>query len=157
EPGKLLFPRGDKNEADVVPLNEDGQFDVGRLERAITEDKTRSIFSRFELPFHTERIWQLGIVLAAHELNLDLANARIELERGRIVLPGKNREGPRRILPVDREGRFYIDWNLGLKDRRLTTRSFEHILEQYESRRAGQMQDVTNTFRGKLVFVGSIA
>ncbi len=156
EAGKLLLPRRDQG-VDILPLNEDGQFEVGRLERALDPNKPRLPFSRFELPFRTERIWQLGLALAAHELNLDLNAATIEPDRGRIVLPSKNKADPPRTLRVDSKGRFYIDWSLGLKDQRLTTVSIEDVLQQYESRRAGEMQYVTNIFRDKLVVIGSIA
>jgi class 3 adenylate cyclase/CHASE2 domain-containing sensor protein len=157
EPGKLLLPRRDGQGADTVPLNADGQFDVGRIERAIAEDNTRPVFSRFEQPFRKERLWQLGIVLAAHDLNLDLDNAVIDLSHGRIVLSGKNGAPAQRVIPVDRQGRFYIDWSLGLKDRRLTTVSIEDILQQYEARRAGRLDEIPDVWKGKLVVVGSVA
>lgn len=156
-PGELLFPRRDGAKPDVLPLNSDGQFDVGRIERAITEDKAPKIFSRYELPFRTKRIWQLGLVLAAHELNLDLDGAAIDLNRGRIVLSGKNDKSLQRVISVDREGRFYIDWVLGLRDPRLTTVGIEDLLQQHESRRAGRMEEVAAAFNGKLVVVGSVA
>lgn len=157
EPGKLLFPRRDHGPMDIVPLNEDGQFNVGRLERAIGGDKTPALFSRYEMPFRNERIWQLGLVLAAHDLNLDLNAATIDLKRGQILLPTKGSTSPARILPVDREGRFYIDWSIPLGDPRLATASIEGVLDFYESRRAGDMKNVTNTFRDKLIFIGSTA
>jgi class 3 adenylate cyclase/CHASE2 domain-containing sensor protein len=154
---KLLLPRRDGAGVDTVPLNEDGQFNVGRIERALAADDSRATFSRFEVPFRTERIWHLGLALAAHELNLDLNHALIDLPGGRIVLSAKNQAGTQRVIPVDQEGRFYIDWSLSLKDPRLATVAIEEFLQQYESRRAGESNGIKHVWKDKLVFVGSVA
>ena len=157
ETGKLLFPRRDSAAVDVVPLNSEGGFDAGRIELALGRSKTGSIVSRFEQAVRNERLWHLGLTLAAHELRLDLRHAVVDLEHGRIVLPTKNGEGPSRVIPVDHVGQFYIDWSLGLNDPRLKREAIEDLLGKYESRRAGQMADTTNDWKGKLVVVGSIA
>ena len=60
--------------------------------------------------FTDERVWHMGIVLAAQELKLDLAHADVDLPRGKIVLHGAN--GVERVIPVDAKGYFYIDWRL---------------------------------------------
>jgi len=149
---ELRFPRLDSDQTNVVPLNFAGEFDADQLQRALAEDK-RLPAPRFETPFMDYRLWQLGIALAAHELKLDLDRAVVDLTKGRIVL--SNSEGLRRVIPIDDEGRFYIDWSLALNDPRLTKRQIEDLLGQYEARRAGRMAEVTNTFRGQLVVVGS--
>ena len=40
--------------------------------------------------FTDQRVWQMGIVLAAQELKLDLQNAEVDLPHGKIVLRGAN-------------------------------------------------------------------
>ncbi len=52
----------------------------------------------------------MGIVLAAQELKLDLAHADVDLPHGRIILRGAN--SVERMIPVDADGYFYIDWRL---------------------------------------------
>jgi class 3 adenylate cyclase len=152
---EVLFPRLDADQTNVVPLNPAGQFDAGRLERALAEDDKRVSAPRFEIPFRDQRLWQLGIALAAHELKLDLDHAAVDLVNGRITFT--NSYGLRRVLPIDGEGRFYIDWSLALSDPRLTKRPIEDLLDQYEARRVGRMAEVTNTFRNQIVVVGSMA
>ncbi|HTD68535.1 MAG TPA: adenylate/guanylate cyclase domain-containing protein [Candidatus Limnocylindria bacterium] len=157
EPGKLMFPRRDTNGADPLPLNAEGRFDVGILEHAMAGNPAQPIIHRFEPPFRQERLWQLGIALAAQELKLDLRQAVIDLEHGRIILPSQGTPSTQRAIPIDREARFYIDWSLGLNDSRLTQGAIEDLLIQHEARRAGRMEDVTNRWNGKLVVVGSVA
>jgi class 3 adenylate cyclase/CHASE2 domain-containing sensor protein len=124
--------------------------------------------------FVDKSIWQMGIILAARELGLDLDRARIELDRGRIVLPGS--DGIERIIPVDDKGRFLINWNLAWNDSRILTLSYSALLSLDELRhnpeytpeqlqqymaelrtrtaKAGLTGDAP--FRDKLVVVGSI-
>ena len=52
----------------------------------------------------------MGIVLAAQELKLDLDHADVDLPHGRITLRGTN--NVERVIPVDADGYFYIDWRL---------------------------------------------
>ncbi|HWN97096.1 MAG TPA: CHASE2 domain-containing protein, partial [Methylomirabilota bacterium] len=155
EPDKLIFPRRFDGGTNVMPLNADGKFDAGLLEHAMSEDRTRLLVQRFEFPFQDQRLWQLGIALAARELKLDLNRAVVDLEHGRIVF--SNASGDERVIPVDRQGRFYIDWSIGLKDPRLRAGAIDDLLIQYELRRAGRTDEVTNLFQDKLVVVGSTA
>lgn len=125
-------------------------------------------------PFEDKRIWQMGIVLAARELGLDLDRARIELDRGRIVLPSL--DGSERVVPVDSKGRFLINWSLAWNDPRILTLSYGALLSLDELRqnpeyaatdyqaylaelrlRTGKTNLAGDSpFRGKLVVVGSI-
>jgi class 3 adenylate cyclase/CHASE2 domain-containing sensor protein len=155
EPRKLLFPRQDGSDTNVVPLDAEGRFNVGLLERALAGNNARPLVWRFEHPFRMERAWHLGIALAAHELKLDLNQALVDLERGRIFL--SNTQGVQRVIPVNRSGQFYINWSIGLKDPRLTSRTIQYLLEQHEARQTGRANEVTNEWKGKLVVVGSIA
>ena len=76
--------------------------------------------------FTDERVWQMGIVLAAQELKLDLQHAEVDLPRGKIILRGAN--GIERAIPVDRDGYFYIDWRLTPNDPRLSRAPIENLL-----------------------------
>ena len=78
--------------------------------------------------FTDERVWQMGIVLAAQELKLDLAHANVDLPHGRITLHGAN--GIERVIPVDSNGYFYIDWRLTPNDPRLARAPIESLLWQ---------------------------
>ena len=71
-------------------------------------------------PFTDERVWHMGIVLAAQELNLDLDHADVDLAHGRITLRGANHV--ERVIPVDADGYFYIDWRLTKDDPHLSPR-----------------------------------
>ncbi|MEO7299479.1 MAG: CHASE2 domain-containing protein, partial [Verrucomicrobiota bacterium] len=115
------------------------------------------------------RIWHMGILLAAEELGLDLSKP--VLESGRLILNGPN--GVQRIIPVDNEGFFCIEWSMPPDDRRLTRLSYGMIILLDELRQSGKPDEYrqaleifrresgnTNLvgdapFRGKLVVVGS--
>ena len=158
EKGRILFPREDRqsNVFDPLPLNAAQDFDAAFLESQLNErpDKTPKP-PRWERPSNRERFWQLGILLAARGLDLDLSRARIDLDQGRIEIPDAH--GAIHVIPVDREGRFHIDWSITAQDPRLTKEGIEYLLGQYESRLAGRMDEVTNRWADKLVVVGSLA
>ena len=105
--------------------------------------------------FDSQGIWDMGIVLAALELNLDLAHPDLDLAHGRITLHGA--KGVERVIPVDRDGYFYIDWRLKVDDPRLLRAPVESLLRQDKQRLLGQTNELRDDFRGKLVIVGSAA
>ncbi|MCL5097911.1 MAG: CHASE2 domain-containing protein [Candidatus Omnitrophica bacterium] len=77
-------------------------------------------------PFAVQRFWQMGIVLAARALDFDLAKSIVDLPRHRIVLQGRG--GIKRIIPVDQDGRFLIDWSLDWSDPRMFQMSYGTVL-----------------------------
>jgi adenylate cyclase len=97
----------------------------------------------------------MGIVLAALELNLDLAHPDLDLAHGRITLHGAN--GVKRVIPVDRDGYFYIDWRLKVDDPRLLRAPIEDLLRQDRLRLLDRTNGLHDDFQGKLVVVGSAA
>jgi len=133
----------------VLPVTPDGYFDPTEL----TQVKSKSGFVRLHKAFNEIRTWHLGIVLAARELNLDLEKAVVDLKHSRITLPGPN--GLTRVIPVDQHGQFLIDWTLPLTDKRLTTETFESLINKDLDRQRGS--NITARFGGKLVIVGSTA
>jgi class 3 adenylate cyclase len=105
--------------------------------------------------FDSQGVWDMGIVLAALELNLNLAHPDLDLAHGRIMLHGAN--GVERVIPVDRDGYFYIDWRLKPNDPRLLHAAVENLLWQDRQRLLGRTNELRDDFRGKLVVFGSIA
>ena len=105
--------------------------------------------------FDNQGVWDMGILIAALELNLDLAHPDLDLAHGRITLRGAN--GIKRVIPVDRNGYFYIDWRLKLDDPRLLRAPIENLLLQDRLRLLDRTNGLHHDFRGKLVVVGSAA
>ena len=62
-----------------MPLDADGNFDLADF----VGDNIPKGWKRHDKPF--ERIWDMGIVIAAQELKLDLDHAEIDLPHGRII------------------------------------------------------------------------
>lgn len=106
-------------------------------------------------PFTDERVWHMGIVLAAAELTLDLDHAEVDLPGHRIALRGPG--GVERVIPVDADGFFPIDWQLTPADPRLTKEAIESLLLQDLQRTQGHAEGLTNRWRNRLVVVGSTA
>ena len=154
ERGRITFSHDAGETNSVLLLNAAQEFDVAALETRLDPSLAKTPAApRWERPFTQEHLWQLGILLAAYDLNLDLKRARIDLARGRIEIPDD--KGAWRVIPVDHRGRFYIDWSLTASDPRLTAEPIERSLARYELRRIGE--SVTNRWAGKLVVVGSTA
>ncbi len=153
QPGrKIILPRQGLD-AIEVPIDANTNFDLADFGGEHLPPGT----ARKARAFTDERVWHLGIALAARALKLDLPNADVDLSRGRITLPGEN--GVERVLPVDRDGYFLINWELPVNDRRLTQADIEYLLIQDRLRSEGRLADLTDPerFRGKLVVVGSSA
>ena len=133
----------------AIALDPDGNFDLADF----AGDKIPAGWKRHEKPF--TRVWDLGIVMAAQELKLDLDRAAVDLPGGKIILPGA--DGMQRVLPVDARGFFYINWLVTPMDRRLLRSPIEDVLVQDKMRLAGETNGLRNDFRGKLVVIGSAA
>jgi class 3 adenylate cyclase len=131
-----------------IPLDNNGEMDV-KSRKVPAEPRAKA------KPFTDERVWHMGIVLAAQELGLDLAHADVDLPDGRITLNGTH--GLVRVIPVDANGYFYVDWRLKPNDPRLTSAPIENLLLQDKERLLGQTNGLSDAFRDKLVVVGSSA
>jgi class 3 adenylate cyclase len=149
ESNHVILPRG-TNDPIIIPLDADGNFDPSTLWNNLPKNLAAKA-----KPFTEERIWHMGIVLAAHELKLDLDHPNIDLAHGRITLTGPN--SIQRIIPVDDNGYFYIDWRLRVNDPHLTQSPIAQLLLQNAKRLRGETNGLENRFAGKLVMVGSIA
>ena len=147
EKDRILLPLPEKPPLEI-PLDGNGEIDLkSRKNPPGPTTKAR--------PFTDERVWHMGIVLAAQELKLDLARAEVDLPQGLITLPGANHV--ERVIPVDADGSFYIDWRLTMDDPRLTCAPIEKLLFQDHQRLIGPTNGLRDDFRGKLVLVGSAA
>ncbi len=148
EPDKILLPQ--PNGAGLtVMLDRDGNFDLADF----VGEKIPAGWQRHDQPF--TRVWDLGIVLAAQELRLDLARAEIDLPGGKIILRSAN--GVTRTIPVDAQGYFYINWELTADSPRLLRVPLEALLKQDRLRLLGETNGLRDYFRGKLVVIGSAA
>ena len=150
ESGQVVLPRRGADDI-KVPLDREGNFDL----TAFGGDSLPPGVPRKAKPFTEERLWHMGIVLAARGLNLDLANAEVDLARGRIRLRGPG--GVERVIPVDAEGYFYIDWCMPPNHPQLTQEAIQDLLLQDSLRLRGQTNELQNRWQGKLAVVGSSA
>ena len=155
---RIILHRSGGLDPITIPLDKEGNFDLADF----GGEKIPTRLARHAKPFTYERIWQMGIELAAQELKLDLANAVVDLDGGRITLRGPN--GVERVIPVDKEGYFYINWCLTADDKHLTRGPFEALLSLDQMRLTGETNSLTAhwqnkkvDWQGKLVVVGSIA
>ncbi len=148
EAKQIILPRlgGDDIK---IPIDAEGQFELADF----VGDKLPAGVAPKAKAFQDERIWHMGIVLAAQELNFDLNKAEIDLESGRITLRGL---GVERTLPVDRNGYFYIDWCIPPKDPRLFREPIEKLLLEDRWRLDGT-NGLPKNWAGKLAIIGSSA
>ena len=119
-----------------------------------TEKDSDGILRRAKA-FTDDRVWHRGILLAAHHLKLDLDQADVDLAHGRITL--RSAGGIERVIPVDRDGFFYVDWALRPQDHRLTIEPVHSLLRQNRIRKLGESFEPQVDWRGKLVVIGSSA
>ena len=150
-PGKIILPQTGTTNTVEIPVDAENKFSltnfVGNQLPPGLPPKAKA--------FTDQRVWQMGIVLAAQELKLDLQNAGVDLPHGKIILRGAN--GIERIIPVDRDGYFYIDWRLKPNDPHLLQAPVESLLAQNFRRLNSGTNGLSDDFRGKLVVVGSAA
>lgn len=150
EPRQLVLPRTGADDI-KIPLDAEGKFDLADF----GGDKLPAGAARRAKPFTEERVWHMGVVLAAMQLQLDLAKAEIDLPHGRVTLRGPGNIV--RVIPVDADGAFYIDWCMTARHPRLTVEPIQALLAQYKQRLDGQTNQLVNHWRGKLAVVGSSA
>jgi class 3 adenylate cyclase len=148
-PGKIILPQtGTTNRVEVL-LDAENNFSAADF----VGDKLPPGVAPKARAFTEERIWHMGIVLAAQQLKLDLPRAVVDLPGGKIILRGEN--GVERVIPVDAGGYFLVDWRLTPNDPRLLRLPVENLLWQDHQRLLGQTNGLRDDLRGKLVIVGS--
>jgi class 3 adenylate cyclase len=151
QPGSIILPQNSTTNVVTFPIDAGTNFILSDF---IGTNLPSGLAPKAKA-FTDQRVWQMGIVLAAQELKLNLADADIDLPGGKIVLYGEN--GIQRTIPVDRNGYFYVDWELAYNDARLLQAPIENLLATNYQRLSGVTNGFTNYFEGKLVVVGSTA
>ncbi len=151
EPGKITLPRSNDSQPIKIDVDADGRFDLADF----LGDKIPSGWPAKDRAFSLERVWHMGIVLAARELQLNLADAEVNLPAGQIVFHSTN--GVERVLPLDEDGYFYINWEMPLTDRRFFSDDILSLLIQDQARSTGLGESLTNLWRDRLVVIGSAA
>src|SRR5262249_55480133 len=91
-----------------IPISPDGRFDAGRLLELGTHRPLPAGAQRAAHAFTRQRVWDLGILMVAHALKLDLDAAVIS--PGREIWLGRP-DGLERRIPIDAENRLCIDWS----------------------------------------------
>ena len=84
----------------TIPMDAENNFDLADL----VGDKMPPGVAPKAKAVTDERVWHMGIVLAAQELKLDLTNAEMDLPHGKIIFRGAN--GIERTIPVDAQRLF---------------------------------------------------
>jgi class 3 adenylate cyclase/CHASE2 domain-containing sensor protein len=148
-PGKIILPQTGSTNVVTIPVDAENNFELSDF----VGDKLPPGVAPKARAFTDERVWHMGIVLAAQELKLDLTNA--EISPGKIILRGAN--GVERVIPVDDKGYFYIDWRLTPNDPKILRAPIESLLWQDRQRLLGETNGLSDAFRGRLVVVGSTA
>jgi class 3 adenylate cyclase/CHASE2 domain-containing sensor protein len=148
EPHQVVLPRSEGGDI-RVPLDRDGNFELADF----FGSKLPAGVPRKAKPFQEERVWHMGVILAARELNLDLAKAEVDLPRGRITL--RSPAGLERVIPVDKDGWFIIDWCLPPGHPMLARQAIQEVLAQHKTRLDGQTNGIVNYWSGKSIVVGS--
>jgi class 3 adenylate cyclase/CHASE2 domain-containing sensor protein len=148
-PGKIILPQTGTTNFIEISVDAENNFLVSDF----VGDKLPRGMTPKAKAFTDERVWHMGIVLAAQQLKLNLAKAVVDLPGGKITLRGAG--GVERVIPVDAEGFFLVDWRLAADDPRLLRRPIEQLLRQDYLRLRGETNGLRDDFRGKVVVVGS--
>ena len=148
-PGKIILPQNGLTNAIEIPVDAENNFAIADF----GIEKLPPGVAPKAKAFTTERIWHMGILLAAQQLKLDFAKTTVDLPGGKIILRGAN--GVRREIPVDADGYFLVDWRLTPDDTRLLRLPIENLLWQDRQRLRGETNGLRDDLRGRLVVVGS--
>ena len=149
---ELIFA-GPENQKTRIPIASDGTFELATLLELGQGTKIPEGVVRTSKAFTRQRVWDLGLTAAARYLKLDLANAIVEPGR-QIILRGPL--GAERIIPIDNEGRFYIDWSLTSDDRRVRKESAHSLLERQFRRERGETNQLSRFWHDKIAIIGSV-
>jgi class 3 adenylate cyclase/CHASE2 domain-containing sensor protein len=145
-PGKILLPQSGTTNVIEISVDAENNFALADF----VGDKLPAGLAPRAKAFTNQRVWHMGIVLAAQELKLDLAGAQVDLPGGKIILRGAG--VVERDIPVDADGYFWVNWGL-----RLPRVPIENVLMQDKLRLSGETNGLHDDLRGKLVVIGSAA
>ena len=145
---RIILPTATGEEV-TIKLDADGKFQASDF----VGDEIPPGMPVADLPYTTHRVWHMGVVIAAKALGLELDQAQLDLQGGRLVL--RDGKGVERIIPVDREGYFLIDWCMPVDSRHLTVQSFHELLQREYDRAQGRESAIPALWSNKLAVVGS--
>jgi class 3 adenylate cyclase/CHASE2 domain-containing sensor protein len=148
-PGEIILPQTGLTNSIKIPVDAENNFALADF----LGDPLPPGLPAKAKAFTTDRVWHMGILLAAQELKLDLAKSTVDLPGGKIILRGAN--GIQRVIPVDADGYFLVDWRLTPNDTNLLRQPIENLLWQDHQRLLGKTNGLRDDFRGRLVVVGS--
>lgn len=157
--GKLIVDsHTDNTRRLILPLNGNGSLRITSDGELNVDDEGPESGPQTEMPFEDRRIWNLGIVLAAKALKLDLKAAEIQPDK--IIL--RSPEGLSRTIPLDSAGHMYINWSMRAGDIvRLNTPVYRgqlaELLTRDKFRSAGEAQTEWSPFKNRVVIVGATA
>jgi len=132
--------------ASLFATNASGVVHISR------ETETDGVLRRVRLYRDTpdgKRVWHLALWLAARSIGADLDQAEVT----ETVIRLKGRSAVKEI-PVDAQGRMWIDWSLHWNDSRLTATSITKLLNG-DKEGASQLKATNSPMAGKLVIIGS--
>jgi class 3 adenylate cyclase/CHASE2 domain-containing sensor protein len=152
---RLLFRSAD-GITTQIPINPDGMFDLATLLELGNGSKLSPGVRRLAKAYSLHRAWDLGLTAAARYLGSDLTSAKVEPGK-RILL--RDKDGVERVIPIDQNGRFYIDWSLTYSDQAngtLTSESAHSLLDKQRRRELGATNELNDLWRDKLAIIGSV-
>jgi class 3 adenylate cyclase/CHASE2 domain-containing sensor protein len=143
---KITFVSRLNDETWSYPIDEKGRIPSTSYLKTLPQGYPDKI-----VPWQDFRAWSMGILLAAHELNLDLDHP--VFKPGQIILHGP--DGLTRTIPVDDQNYFYIDWSLAQNDPQVPRLPFELLLAALVERNHGH--PVNDYWKDRLAVIGSQA
>jgi class 3 adenylate cyclase/CHASE2 domain-containing sensor protein len=149
EADAVVLPRP-AGEAIRIPLDEQGRFALADFYGEALPDGV----PERALPFDTLRVWHMGVILAARELGLDLQSAKVDLAGGCIRLQGPDCQ---RFIPVDHEGRFYIDWSIPVNHAALRQEPAVNVFQRSVASQEERLDRLPAHWNGKHLIIGSTA
>jgi len=136
----------------IVHLDSQRRFDLYELSESGRRPPSRApiLLTAYE----DHRIWNLGIVMAARSLKLDLSKTEFDRSRNLLRFAG---QGLVREVPLDADGNFYIDWAMTYTSRRVRKDDFHDLLYDDAWRQEGEGGRIESKWANKIVVIGSTA
>lgn len=132
--------------AELFATNAAGLVHISR------ETELDGVLRRVRLYYDTpegKRVWHLALWLAAKGIGADLNQAEVEPK----IIRLSGSQGVKQI-PVDAQGRMWIDWSLHWNDPRLTAMNITKLLTEAKDG-SSQLNTTNSPMAGKLVIIGS--
>lgn len=129
EGGRIILPHPELPPR-LIPIDAQGQFSL----KALLPDQPIETDPDLVKAYTEERLWHMGLVLAAKALNLNLEKS--SMERGSYLVLRDDQGNPVRRIPLDASGSLLVDWVMKWNDPRLVTASYGQVLASHFMRQA---------------------